>query len=74
MTDPTREELSDLRLRALFRDHPEIAMTWAESQISAHRLLLMLETLGWERGDRLCALQEMHRATWHQEAAREGKR
>lgn len=71
MSSPTREELSDLRLQALFRDHPQVAMAWAESQINAHRLLLMLEGLGWERGDRLCALQELHRATWRQESQRE---
>ena len=71
MSEVTQEQLADLRLRALFRDHPAAAHAWAESQVGAHRLLMVLEQLGWSRGDRLMALQEMHRSTWIQVAERD---
>lgn len=60
-----------MRLRALFRDCPEAGYAWAESQIGAHRLLMVLRALGWDEPDRLMALQELHRSTWAQVAQQE---
>lgn len=67
----SKEQLGEIRLQALFREHPECQVYWADSQINAHMLLLKLETLGWTYQERLLALQELNQSLWYQVAERE---
>jgi hypothetical protein len=62
----SQQELANKRYEALLQQHPDVALTWARSQMFAHILLSKLESLGWNRDDQLMALQELHRSTWSQ--------